>query len=110
MRTKRVVNNGMWEYVIMSGRYRITDWKAKIQAEGMQIENVELEMTGALQRSLTTGQIRGGAVLGFDSDQEKEKYDSMIALYGNVWRPSTLEQRNIQERFWNQIKKGMKNC
>lgn len=107
---RRIHNTGRRGDGMMIGRYRSAYWKAKRRAAGRQIEYVDLEMTGELRRSLTTGHIRGGAVLGFDNDQEKEKYDSMVALYGNVWRPSVLEQRNIQERFWNQIKKGMKNC
>lgn len=106
----RIHNQGRDSSGLSIGQYQSEYWKAKRRAAGRQIGYVDLEMTGELRRSLTTGQIRGGAVLGFDSDQEREKYEKMKALYGNVWRPSILEQRNIQERFWNEIKKGMRNC
>lgn len=107
---KRIHNMGMDQTGKQIGNYKSRSWIKKRQEAGRQVGYIDLEMTGELRKGLTTGQIRGGAALGFSSNAAKEKQGWQTDRYGDLWRPTVLEQRNIQERFWNYMKRKMKSC
>ncbi len=106
----RIHNKGLNSRGSQIGNYQTESWKRKRLAAGKQVRYVDLEYTGDFRLSLTTGQSKGDAVLGFDNDLSKDIYDGQTDNYGKMYRPTTIELRDLEDRFSDELNSKIGKC
>jgi len=92
------------------GRYQSASWMRKRREKGLQTAYVDLQFSEQLRDDLTTGQSRGNAVMGFRTDRSKKIHDEMEDRYGKIWRPDTIEIRDLEDRFSNELNDKIRDC
>ena len=106
----RVHNQGRKSDGSSIGNYSSKPWIKTRQAEGKQIGYVDLQYTGQFRDSLTTGQIKGGAALGFTTDLSKDIKEGQEDHFGTIYRPTTIELRDMEDRFNDELMTKIKKC
>lgn len=106
----RVHNKGLNSRGSQIGNYRSGDWIQERLAAGKQVRYVDLQFSGQTRDDLTTGQSKGQAVLGFTTDRSKEIHDENTDRYGNIWRPTTIELRDYEDRFSDELNVKIAKC
>ena len=87
------------------GNYKNKEWKRKRVKAGLQVSEVDLQYTGALKNSLTTGQDNKDAYLYFNDDHQYEKATGQEVINGKkkgkrsaeIWNPTDSEQKEVDQ-------------
>lgn len=106
----RVHNQGLASDGNRLGSYQTAAWIKKRRQAGKQVGYVDLQMTGKFRDDLTTGQSKGNAVLGYKSDLGKDIHDGQTENYGEIYRPTTIELRDLEDRFKDELNSKIKKC
>ena len=107
----RVHNQGLNSEGNQIGNYKSKGrWKKKRETKGLQIGYVDLQYDGDFRDSLTTGQSKGQAVLGYTSDLSKKIHDGQTENFGVFSNPTTIELRDLKDRFQDELNGKIRKC
>ena len=106
----RVHNKGLNSQGSKIGDYSTEAWKKYRLSQGKQVRYVDFEVHEDFRDSLTTGQSKGDAVLGYTTDLSKKIHDGQTEHFGVFSNPTTLELRDFQDRFSDELNSKIGKC